>query len=74
MFKPKINSQKFLIIKAAMMGCGSWAENGIAVTTTGVGEYLIKTMFAKECATHLLNSGGNYIMSLNDVFHNKFLG
>ncbi len=57
------------------MGCGCWAQRGIAVTTTGIGEYLIKTMFAKECAQKLLKSNDdNCIDSLNNAFKDSFIG
>ncbi|CAG2104334.1 unnamed protein product [Medioppia subpectinata] len=59
--------------QASMMGCGVWAQNCIAVTTTGTGEYLTKTMFAKECANHLLNtSDGNNLNALNKAFRYGF--
>lgn len=62
-------------LKAAMMGCGAWAQNNIAVTTTGIGEYLIKTVFAKECAKRLLNSNdGNSFEALRDAFKHDFIG
>jgi taspase (threonine aspartase 1) len=58
-----------------MMGCGVWAQDNIAVTTTGIGEYLIKTIFAKECAQHLLNSSdGNNVNALNLAFNKSFFG
>lgn len=34
--------------QAAVPGAGCWAEDSVAVTTTGVGEYLTVTMFAKR--------------------------
>lgn len=34
--------------QAAIPGAGCWAEDSIAVTTTGVGEYLTASMFAKR--------------------------
>lgn len=33
---------------AAVAGAGCWAQGSIAVTTTGVGEYLIQNLFAKK--------------------------
>ncbi|XP_066956202.1 threonine aspartase 1 [Macrobrachium rosenbergii] len=43
--------------QAAVYGCGCWAENNcdgsgvsIGVSTTGCGEHLIRTMFARLCA------------------------
>eukprot|EP00731_Ephydatia_muelleri_P016851 Em0009g1275a len=42
--------------QAALYGCGCWADNslagdtrGVACSTSGVGEYIIKTLLAREC-------------------------
>lgn len=57
------------------MGCGCWAQDEIAVTTSGVGEYLIKTMLAKECAQYLIkNCDGNRVNSMSEAFRTHFLG
>lgn len=34
--------------QAAVPGAGCWSRNNVAATTTGVGEYLTRTLFAKE--------------------------
>lgn len=34
--------------QAAIPGAGCWADNGVAVNSTGVGEYLILSMFARK--------------------------
>jgi taspase (threonine aspartase 1) len=39
--------------QAAMYGAGCWAKDKVAVTTSGVGEYLMRTLLAKEIADSL---------------------
>lgn len=34
--------------QAAIPGAGCWAEDSVAITTTGVGEYLTQTLFARK--------------------------
>ena len=64
-----------IIFKAAMMGCGVWAQDNIAVTTTGIGEYLMKTLFARECAQRLsATNDSNYLNSLRLSFTDNFMG
>ncbi|XP_022251538.1 threonine aspartase 1-like isoform X1 [Limulus polyphemus] len=65
--------------QAALYGCGSWAQNSlsstepaVAVTTSGNGEHLIKTMFARTCAETLI-SNTDGVTGLHYVFHTKFL-
>lgn len=65
--------------QAPIYGAGYWAENSqekskpsVACTVTGVGEYLIKTMFAKECCTRL-HEKYDCVSALQDVFKEKFL-
>ena len=71
---------------SSMFGCGCWVdetssesfdENGgdkqsIAVCTTGCGEYIIKTLFAKECAEHILRNKDETEYNLNEFFKKKF--
>ena len=65
----------FYFYKAAIYGSGAWAQRNVAVTTSGVGEYLIKTSFAKKCSSKLLKCHDlNYVKALSDTFQNNFLG
>ncbi|RWS28196.1 threonine aspartase 1-like protein [Leptotrombidium deliense] len=60
--------------QAAMYACGVWAEDCIAVTTSGVGEYLTKTLFAKECASYLqIKDDSLNAQKLHDALLNKFI-
>lgn len=65
--------------QAAMYGCGCWAQNSIlpdqpavAVATSGGGEYLIKTLFARECANNVIKKE-NTVAAVQEVFNNNFL-
>lgn len=70
---------------ASMFGCGCWVEqdvhlsdskdeaHSVGICTTGCGEYIIKTLFAKECADHLLNNTNQTDNNLNDFFKKNFL-
>ncbi|XP_067125243.1 threonine aspartase 1 [Centruroides vittatus] len=65
--------------QAAMYGCGCWAQNStspeqpaVAVATSGGGEYLIKTLFARECANYVTNSD-NTVTAVQEVFNEKFM-
>lgn len=65
--------------QAAIYGSGCWAENSlssdkpsIACSVTGVGEYLVKTMFAKECSSMLSNDYDS-IFALRDIFKKCFV-
>ncbi|KAG8186916.1 hypothetical protein JTE90_000389, partial [Oedothorax gibbosus] len=65
--------------QAATFGAGCWAQNStttdkpsIACSVTGVGEYLIKTLFAKECYQTLYDRQDS-ISALPDVFRDSFL-
>lgn len=60
--------------QATMYGCGCWADNevredsrAVAASTSGTGEYIIKTMLAKECAMAMADS------SLRTVLDEQFL-
>lgn len=65
-----------------MYGCGCWVENeetaitneknSIAICTTGCGEYIIKTLFAKECADHILRNNNVTNYSIDEFFKKKF--
>ena len=63
---------------ASAYGCGCWAETrkdadaGVAVSTTGRGEQLVKTLFAKELSEAALNSN-NLTLAVSKTFNDKFL-
>ena len=68
-----------------MFGCGCWVEeeecelnseekNSIGICTTGCGEYIIKTLFAKECAQHILKNLYKTDYDLNQFFKKNFFG
>lgn len=49
---------------SAVFGCGVWAENpqaggraGVATTTTGVGENIVRMLLAKSCSEKVQNMG-----------------
>uniref|UniRef100_A0A6P8GZ82 Threonine aspartase 1-like n=1 Tax=Actinia tenebrosa TaxID=6105 RepID=A0A6P8GZ82_ACTTE len=63
--------------QAAVYGSGCWARNkteesdvGVACCTTGCGEYLIKTILAKECAEMASNRDG--YSAVKDALQQKF--
>lgn len=62
-----------------MYGCGCWAEtsdqlkNGIAVTTTGCGEHLMKTILAREVAMKMKESTNLPCVTLSDSVNSAFL-
>ena len=69
--------------QASMFGCGCWVDeqemdsikneaHSIALCTTGCGEYIIKTLFAKECADHILRNTSETQYSLDEFFKKKF--
>lgn len=45
--------------QAAIYGAGCWAQDGFAATTSGTGEQLIKTMFARSLKDCLVNTSEN---------------
>ncbi len=66
-----------------MFGCGCYVaqseknldtneQNSIAICTTGCGEHLIKTLFAKECADHILKNNLETQYNLNYFYKTKF--
>ncbi|XP_025104207.1 threonine aspartase 1-like isoform X2 [Pomacea canaliculata] len=63
---------------AAMYGAGCWAQNpengypGVAVITSGSGEHLMKTLFAKTCADCIYTTD-NATQGLNTSFTSHFL-
>ncbi|XP_015795321.1 threonine aspartase 1 [Tetranychus urticae] len=59
--------------QAATYGAGCWAQDSIGISTSGSGEYLIKTLFAKECASHLLlNPADDLVEQFTHLFSTKF--
>lgn len=64
--------------QAAIYGSGCWAQNGhnakpsVACCTTGCGEYLVRTLLAKECCDGLLGTD-NASLAISTTFRDKFL-
>ncbi|XP_055843090.1 threonine aspartase 1 [Episyrphus balteatus] len=62
--------------QAATYGAGCWATStadmSVATCTTGNGEYLMKTLLAKEICTDLMSSECG-VTSLHKVFKQKFI-
>jgi len=67
---------------ASFFGCGCWLEEdennlnnheqcSIAACTTGCGEYIIKTLFAKECVAHIKNNLHDPNYKLKEFFDKK---
>jgi len=67
------------IFQAATYGCGCWATNGtdrvpaIATCTSGCGEYLVRTMLAREAAVEVQKSECP-VTALHNAMKTKFLG
>lgn len=61
--------------QAASFGSGSWAQENIAVTTSGVGEYLIKTLLASKIAEDLAAVKGdtNIVECLESSVKTRFM-
>ncbi|CAM4726094.1 hypothetical protein PO909_019606 [Leuciscus waleckii] len=64
--------------QAAHYGCGCWAENArdvslysTAVSTSGSGEHLIRTMLARECSTSMQTENAHH--ALLEAMQNKFI-
>ncbi|XP_056110995.1 threonine aspartase 1 isoform X2 [Rhinichthys klamathensis goyatoka] len=64
--------------QAAHYGCGCWAENArdvslysTAVSTSGSGEHLIRTMLARECSTSMQTENAH--QALLEAMQNKFI-
>ncbi|XP_049328432.1 threonine aspartase 1 isoform X2 [Astyanax mexicanus] len=65
--------------QAAHYGCGCWAENAhdskpyaTAVSTSGCGEHLIRTMLARECSSAVQTEDAH--QALLEAMQNKFIG
>uniref|UniRef100_A0A4W6C498 Threonine aspartase 1 n=1 Tax=Lates calcarifer TaxID=8187 RepID=A0A4W6C498_LATCA len=64
--------------QAAHYGCGCWAENACnmnpystAVSTSGCGEHLIRTMLARECSAAMQSEDAH--QALLEAMQNKFI-
>ncbi|XP_061914467.1 threonine aspartase 1 [Entelurus aequoreus] len=64
--------------QAAHYGCGCWAENACnmnpyatAVSTSGCGEHLIRTMLARECSAAMQSKDAH--QALLEAMQNKFI-
>ncbi|XP_061692377.1 threonine aspartase 1 isoform X3 [Syngnathoides biaculeatus] len=64
--------------QAAHYGCGCWAENACnmntystAVSTSGCGEHLIRTMLARECSATMQSEDAH--QALLEAMQNKFI-
>ncbi|XP_034040722.1 threonine aspartase 1 isoform X2 [Thalassophryne amazonica] len=64
--------------QAAHYGCGCWAENACnmnpystAVSTSGCGEHLIRTMLARECSSAMHSEDAH--QALLEAMQNKFI-
>uniref|UniRef100_A0A3Q3KTW1 Threonine aspartase 1 n=1 Tax=Labrus bergylta TaxID=56723 RepID=A0A3Q3KTW1_9LABR len=64
--------------QAAHYGCGCWAENACnmnpystAVSTSGCGEHLIRTMLARECSAAMQSEDAHH--ALLEAMQNKFI-
>ncbi|XP_053917481.1 threonine aspartase 1 isoform X5 [Cuculus canorus] len=65
--------------QAALYGCGCWAENtgahspySTAVSTSGCGEHLVRTILARECSCALQTEDAH--QALLETMQNKFIG
>lgn len=63
-----------------MFGCGCWAMNkfnndecGIAVTTSGCGEHIMRTLLAREIANAMKTSADVSCLTLNENINKLFL-
>lgn len=65
-----------MTMQAALLGSGCWAQMtddvALAVTTSGCGEYLIKTNLAKEISRQLFNSSCPST-TINKCFNEDFI-
>ncbi|XP_041921792.1 threonine aspartase 1 [Alosa sapidissima] len=64
--------------QAALFGCGCWAQNSCnanpystAVSTSGCGEHLMRTMLARECSSALQSEDAH--QALLEAMQNKFI-
>lgn len=65
--------------QASCFGCGCWAQNetqpngiSVGISTTGCGEHLVRTSFAKECAVMLAKSEVPMV-ALKDMMTDNFV-
>lgn len=69
----------FTYFQAATYGCGCWASNGtsnlpsVATCTSGCGEYLVRTMLAREAALEVQKNSCS-VTGLHKVMKTKFMG
>jgi isoaspartyl peptidase/L-asparaginase-like protein (Ntn-hydrolase superfamily) len=70
---------------ASMFGCGCWVDeniqfvedggyenHSIAICTTGCGEFILKTLLARECASYMCRHRDKIGYNLNEFFKKKF--
>nr|XP_027197073.1 threonine aspartase 1-like isoform X2 [Dermatophagoides pteronyssinus] len=66
--------------QASIIGSGCWSESNAAVTTSGIGEYLIRTSLARKTIENLIekndddNDTSTIVEKLVKIFHNDFFG
>lgn len=64
--------------QAAMFGAGCWATENVACTTSGVGEYIVRTLLARQLAVDLseatATSGGLFADVFRESFRKTFSG
>ncbi|XP_075592246.1 taspase 1 isoform X2 [Dermatophagoides farinae] len=61
--------------QASILGSGCWSEGNVAVTTSGIGEYLIRTSFARKTVENLNGKNDdtqNIVEKLVQVFNDNF--
>uniref|UniRef100_A0A3P8YLP0 Threonine aspartase 1 n=1 Tax=Esox lucius TaxID=8010 RepID=A0A3P8YLP0_ESOLU len=74
----RVGQISLLFCQAAHHGCGCWAENtrtqnpySTAVSTSGCGEHLIRTMLARECSSAMQSDDAH--QALLEAMQNKFI-
>lgn len=60
--------------QSAIIGAGCWAQENVAISTSGIGEYLVRTSLARECAKALLVDEECSLSAVNKVFQEEFFG
>lgn len=60
--------------QSAIIGAGCWAQESVAISTSGIGEYLVRTSLARECAKVLLIDKECLLSAVNKVFQEQFFG
>lgn len=61
--------------QAAIAGAGCWAQENVAISTSGIGEYIVRTSLAKECAKVLLANDSSDqcpLSAVTKVFQEQF--